>query len=56
MGTKNEFTIQLGRLVAYRGKSENVVIPDGVTTIGRRAFYFNKTIRSVTIPAGVTTV
>lgn len=52
----DEFAIQLGRLVSYRGKKEKVVIPDNVTVIGRHAFFCNDTVESVTIPASVETV
>ena len=56
MAGKTEFVIQFGCLTAYKGKEKNVVIPDGVTVIGKRAFYSNNTLESVTIPASVETV
>ena len=56
MAGKAEFVIQFGCLTAYNGKEKDVVIPDGVTVIGRRAFYFNKEIESVMIPESVDTV
>ena len=56
MAGKAEFVIQFGCLTAYNGKEKDVVIPDGVTVIGRRAFYFNKEIETVTIPESVDTV
>ena len=40
--------------MCQKGK-ETYTIPDGVTTIGSKAFYFNK-IREITIPDSVTTV
>ena len=56
MGNNKDFVIQFGCLVNYKGKEKNVVIPDNVTVIGRRAFYQNKYIETVTIPASVTEV
>ena len=56
MKKRSDFAVQFGCLVAYHGKDSEVVIPDGVTEIGRRAFYFNMQLKSVTIPESVTTV
>ena len=56
MAAKNAFSIQFGRLVAYHGADTEVVVPDGVTIIGRRAFYGNGKIVSVMLPASVETV
>lgn len=56
MAAKNAFAIQFGQLVAYHGRDTDVVIPDGIHTIGRRAFYGNRSVQAVTIPASVTTV
>ena len=44
MSNKTDFSIQFGCLINYRGKDKNVVIPDDVTVIGRRAFYQNNYI------------
>jgi len=56
MSNKTDFSIRFGCLINYRGKDKNVVIPDDVTVIGRRAFFQNNYIDSVTIPASVTEV
>ena len=56
MSNSTEFVIQFGCLVNYKDNEKDVVIPDNVTVIGRRAFYQNKYIESVTIPSSVTEV
>ena len=43
-------------LYGYCGDDKNVVIPDGVTTIGAYAFYGRRSLSSVTIPDSVTTI
>ncbi len=48
----DDFTITDGVLTAYTGTSKEVVIPDGVTSIGEKAFY-SKGITSVVIPDSV---
>lgn len=48
----SDFTIQFGCLVAYRGKDTHIVIPDNVTTIGRRAFYLSN-VTNVILPETV---
>ena len=50
------FSIRDGVLTGYRGTSENVVIPSGITAIGSGAFANNKNIKSVVIPEGVTEI
>ena len=40
-------------VVSYSGKEENVVIPEGVTKIGKEAFKENNDIKIVTIPDSV---
>ena len=56
MAGKQEFIVQFNCLTAYKGKKKEVVIPEGVTVIGRRAFFLNSSIESVTLPASVTTI
>ena len=56
MDAKKLFAVQFGCLVAYHGNEREVAIPEGISTIGKRAFYNNRTIESVIIPASVTTV
>ena len=43
-------------LKKYRGNAKNVVIPDGVTSIGKEAFKNCKSLISVIIPDGVTSI
>lgn len=49
----NEFIIENGCLKRYNGKSETVVIPDGVTVICTDAFRNNETVLSVLMPYGL---
>lgn len=48
-----DFQIENGVLKAYQGAGGDIVIPDGVHTIGARAFANNEAITGVTIPEGV---
>ena len=50
-GTQNSCTI-----TGYTGSGGDVVIPNGVTTIGNGIFQFNTSITSVVIPDSVTTI
>lgn len=47
-----DFVIKDGILKAYSGNGGNVVIPEGVTSIDRRAFINCNNITSLTIPEG----
>lgn len=53
---ESKFEIEDGVLKEYNGKDENVVIPDGVTVIGKDAFKKRKCIKSVTMPSSVTEI
>ena len=50
-GTQNSCTI-----TGYTGSGGDVIIPNGVTTIGNGIFQFNNSITSVVIPDSVTTI
>lgn len=52
----DEFSVQDDRLSGYSGPGGDIVIPDGITSIGAKAFYNRKDITSVTIPDSVTTI
>lgn len=43
-------------LAKYNGQDKDVVIPDGVTSIGNWAFNKNKSLHNVTIPNSVTSI
>ena len=53
MSDRDDFIIQYGILKKYTGQSKDVVIPDGVKSIGDNAFADCGYITSVTIPDGV---
>ena len=52
----SDFQIENGVLVKYTGNGGDVVIPEGVTSIGDWAFYECSSLTSVTIPDGVTSI
>lgn len=56
LADEGDFTIENGVLKKYSGPGGNVVIPDGVTSIGRMAFYGRTGLTSVEIPSSVTTI
>jgi hypothetical protein len=53
---EGDFEIEDGVLTAYRGNAEEVVVPEGVTAIGRDAFWDCKNLTSVTLPASLTAI
>lgn len=53
---KNDFEIRDGVLLKYHGTDTNVVVPDGVTSIGNRAIFDCITLKDITIPNSVTSI
>ena len=53
MSNPGDFIIENGVLKKYVGPGGDVVIPDGVTAIGKEAFLSCETLTCVTIPEGV---
>ena len=49
----SDFIIENGVLTRYAGSGGDVVIPEGVTAIGERAFFMQGKVESVRIPEGV---
>ena len=56
MSSVSDFVIENGILKKYVGNGGDVVIPEGVTSIGDHAFAWRKTVTSVTIPDSVTSI
>ena len=52
----SDFEITDGVLTRYTGSGGDVTIPEGVTSIGDRAFYSCSGLTSVVIPEGVTSI
>ena len=56
MSNINDFVIENGVLKKYQGQGGDVVIPEGVTSIGNWAFKGCSSLTSVVIPEGVTSI
>lgn len=56
MSNTGDFVIENGVLEKYKGPGGDVVIPEGVTRIGREAFQQDREITSVIIPKSVTSI
>ena len=56
MSSASDFIIENGVLKKYTGPGGDVVIPDGVTRIGDKSFYWNLSATSVFIPESVTSI
>jgi len=56
MSNASDFIIENGVLKEYNGSGGDVVIPEGVTSIWRSAFFMCEGLKSVQIPEGVSTI
>ena len=56
MSNSKDFVIKDGVLTKYKGAGGDVVIPEGVTEIGWRAFHSCDALTSIVIPEGVTEI
>ncbi len=56
MNSKNEFIIRNGELRKYEGYGDNIVIPDGVTSIGDYAFHGCYRLKNIFIPNSVKSI
>jgi len=55
--TENDvLTIEDGVLTKCKADAVNVVIPEGITEIGKEAFYWCESLESVTFPESITTI
>ena len=52
----DDFVIKDGVLIKYYGTDKEVVIPEGVTSIGDFAFSGRSSLTSITIPKGITSI
>ena len=52
----NEFEIEFTTLIEYKGMSKTVVVPEGVTEIGSKAFACNKQVKNVVLPSSISMV
>lgn len=46
-----DFDIVSGKLIRYKGKGEDIIIPEGVNIIGKFSFAQNEKLKSITLPA-----
>lgn len=56
MSNQNDFIIENGVLKQYVGPGGDVVVPDGVTSIGDMAFCGCETLTHITLPEGVSSI
>jgi hypothetical protein len=56
MSSRNDFVIENGVLMKYRGAGGDVAIPEGVTEIGDSTFEDCSSLTEITIPEGVTSI
>ena len=52
----NNFIIENGVLVKYQGTDEDIIVPEGVHSIGSSAFYYCENLQSITLPDGLQSI
>lgn len=52
----NDFILENGTLTNYHGPGGDVVLPEGITEVGREAFFHCDGLTGVSVPAGVTKI
>ena len=50
MEKQNDFYIENGELISYIGDETDIVIPEGISRIGKGAFIENENLRSIVLP------
>ena len=56
MSNPSDFVIENGVLKKYVGPGGDVIVPEGVTSIGYRAFYYCSNLASVNLPQSLTSI
>ena len=56
MSTASDFVIENGVLIKYVGPGGDVIIPDGVTSIEKSAFYGCQSLTNIVIPDSVKSI
>lgn len=56
MSNPRDFIIENGVLKKYKGPGGDVVIPEGVTSVGKYAFKYCRALKTVTIPESVKSI
>ena len=51
-----EYVVKNGVLTKYTGVEQEIIVPDGITTIGKSVFASNQSIRRVVLPESVTKI
>ena len=53
MNNTSDYVIVNGVLKDYKGAGGDVIVPEGVHTIGKQAFYECRAMKTVTLPSGL---
>ena len=52
----SEFVIEGTKLISYTGYAYHVIVPEGVTEIGEKAFYGNQSLYTIQFPNTLTEI